>query len=39
MNKFTKKPASTFVNINTNSGEKSKPPADGIYFLIGAKDL
>ena len=22
-----------------NKGEKSKPPADGIYFLIGANDL
>ena len=28
-----------FISIKTNNGEKSIPPADGIYFLIGSNDL
>ena len=34
-----KKLSSKFIKIKTNRGEKSKPPADGINFLIGARDL
>ena len=34
-----KKDSSKFIKIKMNKGEKSNPPAAGIYFLIGAKDL
>ena len=35
VNKFSSK----FINIKINNGEKSKPPADGIYFLTGESIL
>tara|TARA_B100001121_G_scaffold187709_1_gene163942 strand:+ start:360 stop:641 length:282 start_codon:yes stop_codon:yes gene_type:complete len=34
-----KNPTNRFININMNIGEKSNPPADGIYFRAGAVDL
>ena len=34
-----KKDSSKFIKININNGEKSSPPAEGIYFLMGANDL
>jgi hypothetical protein len=34
-----KKLSIKLIRIKTNNGEKSRPPADGIYFLIGSNDL